>query len=222
VVELLEREQKMESSIEVKRAIARAELQHNLTSAQGVYAKMMEQLRREGVAPKAIMQRLAECGAELEHDIHRMDCKLEPDSGTTQEKAIPVRHPLQELLLLNEIKAEPLYYKRLKADNGRHYDEYSVLRETAEGTQKETVVWFDITACYDKFVNLTKRTAQTKDEALASGVCFACDTVKEHNAFWVCRGCGMARYCNKKCQKRHWKEGHKEFCTHFRNNNNKP
>lgn len=198
--------------IEIKRAIARAELQKNLTSAQTVIDKMMAQLQREGVAPAAIQECLSSCGAELEHDVRRMEKDLQPDSGTSQDKAIKVTHPLQEILLMNEIKAEPLFYRRIKADNGRRYDEYSVLRETATGDRLETTVWFDITESYDKFVKLTKRTAQTKQEAMGSAVCFSCGSVKPLDEMHRCKGCKMARYCNRQCQRRHWKGEHKTIC----------
>ncbi|VDB99876.1 unnamed protein product [Peniophora sp. CBMAI 1063] len=35
--------------------------------------------------------------------------------------------------------------------------------------------------------------------------------ISDH-ALMICRGCGEARYCDKVCQKRAWKEGHRESC----------
>jgi hypothetical protein len=40
-----------------------------------------------------------------------------------------------------------------------------------------------------------------------------CDNVEEEfHAFPVCAQCKTAVYCSKKCQRAHWKEGHKTTC----------
>lgn len=201
----------MTTPSEIKQAIARAELQKGLVTAQATIDKMMAQLKREGVAPKTIQECLSVCGTQLEHDVRRLDKQLTPDSGTTQAKAIQVTHPLQEVLLLNQIGAEPLYYTRSKGADGRIYDEYTVLRETASGNKAETIVWFDITADYDKFVKLTKRTA-TSAEAAKPGMCASCEKPEKQDLLRKCKGCQMVFYCDKKCQRNHWRNGHKKIC----------
>ena len=42
-------------------------------------------------------------------------------------------------------------------------------------------------------------------------LCLACRTLKETNDFFKCSRCHAAAYCNRTCQKKHWKE-HKLSC----------
>lgn len=197
--------------LETRRALARAELQVNLVSAQGVIDKMMTQLKREGVAPSTIRECLGAAGAQLEHDVRQMESKLSPDSGTTQEKAIVVSHPLQETLLLNQIGAEPLCYQRLKVED-RYYDKFTVLRERKDGTKAEDTVWFDITKEYEKFARLQHRRAEAKDTPAGPTACFSCQKPAEGSRMWRCAACKSAWYCSKECRKNHWHNGHKKIC----------
>lgn len=203
------------TEIQIKQQIARAELQKGLMASQSVLDKMMAQLRREGVAPSAIKECLSAAGAQLEHDVRRMESKLQPDSGTTREKAIKATHPLQETLLLNEIGAETLSYKRIKGEDGRVYDEHSVLRRKSDGSMAPDTVWFDITEHYEQFVRLTKRRAQPHRPPGANGVCFGCGAVKAALELKTCAKCKSAFYCDKDCQTNHWHNGHKAICLGF-------
>lgn len=45
------------------------------------------------------------------------------------------------------------------------------------------------------------------------GLCAACGAPEAPS---LCTGCRALRYCNKTCQKRHWRGGHKEKCAALR------
>eukprot|EP01084_Bolivina_argentea_P120518 213647_1 len=58
---------------------------------------------------------------------------------------------------------------------------------------------------------------------------FKCKNIRKKNFgkqekmlkyFGVCKGCTITRYCSLKCQKYHWKKGHKTQCKSLRNFNN--
>jgi len=44
---------------------------------------------------------------------------------------------------------------------------------------------------------------------------FKCKNVESRPLeFQLCKGCQLAAYCSRKCQKRHWKNGHSQQCTY--------
>jgi len=45
---------------------------------------------------------------------------------------------------------------------------------------------------------------------------FKCDNMETHlGEFQCCERCRLAIYCSKKCQKRHWRNGHKKACGKY-------
>lgn len=199
-----------EKERELQRA-AENELKANIINAQKVIDKQMAKLRKEGVSVRQIQQVLLAEGAQMAHDLKRLNSALTPKSGTTQELAITITHPMQEILLMNQIKADPVRYKRVLAENKRYYDEYTVDRLVEDGTKKRTSVWFDITDYYQRFVDMTNRKA-TPAQPLPPGRCFNCGEAFKFENSKKCGACKSAYYCNKECQVNHWRNGHKEVC----------
>ena len=58
----------------------------------------------------------------------------------------------------------------------------------------------------------TESIAQGKDDR-SVGLCAACGAPQ---AAQTCTGCRAVRYCDRACQKRHWKSGHKGKCEKLR------
>ena len=57
-----------------------------------------------------------------------------------------------------------------------------------------------------------------KDESTTGTVpCFYCGTEQSMSSGNLkrCGHCKIAVYCNRECQKKHWKGGHRQMCTHF-------
>ncbi|KZV74561.1 hypothetical protein PENSPDRAFT_196169 [Peniophora sp. CONT] len=63
---------------------------------------------------------------------------------------------------------------------------------------------------------IDENSARLQHEAERVRICYSlsCPLGRklQDRALLVCRGCGEARYCDKVCQKRGWKEGHRESC----------
>lgn len=49
-------------------------------------------------------------------------------------------------------------------------------------------------------------------EPLLCRSCASCGVNEEDARLMKCAGCEMKWYCSKKCQKEHWKLGHKIYC----------
>lgn len=58
---------------------------------------------------------------------------------------------------------------------------------------------------------------------VAHGKCANCEKSMDGENAYVCGGCRLVTYCDAKCQKRHWKHGHKKVCmSPFRNRRELP
>jgi len=57
----------------------------------------------------------------------------------------------------------------------------------------------------------------TQDEFFSSvaetSQCEACGDLKTKSKMLTCSGCRVVHYCDKTCQREHWKNGHKALCT---------
>jgi hypothetical protein len=71
-----------------------------------------------------------------------------------------------------------------------------------------------ITCCADlhKPDVLKKNRTNCRQQLVKSIRCFCCGETRSENDLSRCSGCRLAYYCNKKCQKKHWKNGHKKVC----------
>ena len=202
------------SEIEQKQRRAQLELQMGLISAQGVLDAMTAQLQREGISQTKIKNRLRGHGMELEEQLRKAP-KLEPDAGSCAAKAIEVNHPLQELMRLREIDATPVCYEREQSEDlKKYYDKYTTMRLVAGEARerKENIVWFDITKEYDKFVAITKRKALPYGVKRQGSSCACCGEARKESGLKACTGCHLVSYCDKLCQKAHWRNGHKDIC----------
>lgn len=92
-----------------------------------------------------------------------------------------------------------------------------------------------LTHCYYPICSITHSVVKRRQIVKENGFYCECDVCNERQAynpshyikmmiehdrcFWCnkkttvkCRGCGVARYCNKNCQRMHWKRSHKGIC----------
>lgn len=59
-------------------------------------------------------------------------------------------------------------------------------------------------------VLLAESDALTTSTSTHSTLCSICN----QKATKTCHNCKILRYCGKRCQRKHWKAGHKKLCTH--------
>ena len=56
------------------------------------------------------------------------------------------------------------------------------------------------------------KSAQASNAQKEAHACSAPGCDAQHFDMMLCTGCGLARYCSKRCQKAHWKAGHRAKC----------
>jgi len=146
------------------------------------------------------------CGGESFNFI-----RLKSIMHVMQRKCLKKSYNFEEALLFQtrnpHIETDELLWNLGKQQT---IEEISELNEQADKKySKKLAEEYTCTDCSSEF-----RKMKRLGGSAACAYCFTRSSTE--NPMSKCAQCGLVRYCNAKCQKRHWKKGHKTICKRMK------